>query len=933
VLVLSPSGARYHWQNEFMNWLGEENTDQKLLDFGKEGESEADDGLPHDHEDFRGEEKVAMEPLLESQVHVLTSGNDPILPSPDTKVVIVSYGLAPKLALEGKMLPGLFKCAIVDESHMLKNKNSKRTKGLMPVLSATNRCILLSGTPAFARPMELWPQVNILGSSEDQSLSTEEEFVNKYVKGRSKSRLAELHTLLIGTLMIRRMKSDILKQLPSKVREQALVNVLDDESREEFKGYLEALRKGKGAMASIARNHKATVKDEEIEQDVASTPKLSMHQVRSSGELKKQVEEEIQSLFNKKTGEINQFYATQLQMNPQVDPDLIEMAKTQQLNGLRSEIDKFYHTRLNELKKSNVPPRAKSAAASDDGEEPTTRKAALIQMYKKTGQMKIPLVADMLKLWIANPTKGKLCIFAHHISVLNEIGSRAGLSNAEDSPSKFIRIDGSTNPKQRQEQINAFQKDPTVRIALLGITAAGVAVTLTASSTVWFAELFWTPALLIQAEDRCHRIGQQARVRCLYVVAKGTLDEILWKHVEKKFRDLGEFVEGKEKMKLVVHKRYKGSLELRKSLEADKEEEFDEEDDADVDAMESAEQLESELHDDIEELEREEQDMLKADATSDDEEDAEGKPAAGAQTVAGSTETEAICLSDDEDEEAAVPVRKSLKEEGVKNDREFPELKLYKMRFPAPSCGIEIALFKGRVVVKGKSPKTHRPDSKPHIGDILISCNNEEVVPNVKLKALMQHFQDILGNEGSIEFIFGEDSEFTEYFKNRLASPNFSVDAYMDEEGGNLGAPNHFLAKLSSLRRYHLTFEGDGDLGFGVESVNSVIIVTTIHPSRLEALGPDAQPQVGDAVLAINKAGLRPGLSTDNVKKILGSLKAKGPVEITFGSADASTKATLAARLPNAHGQPLPANSSRLQPPPFLRQISSGEPEVIDLLD
>lgn len=70
--------------------------------------------------------------------------------------------------------------------------------------------------------------------------------------------------------------------------------------------------------------------------------------------------------------------------------------------------------------------------------------------------------------------------------------------------------------------------------------AAGVAVTLTASSTVWFTELFWTPAIMIQAEDRCHRIGQQARVRCLYFIARGTLDEILWKLIEKKFRDLGE---------------------------------------------------------------------------------------------------------------------------------------------------------------------------------------------------------------------------------------------------------------------------------------------------------------------------------------------------------------------------------------------------------
>ena len=116
----------------------------------------------------------------------------------------------------------------------------------------------------------------------------------------------------------------------------------------------------------------------------------------------------------------------------------------------------------------------------------------------------------------------------------------AGLSNFRDSTTKFIRIDGSTSPKSRQEQILTFQTDPTVRIALLGITAAGVAVTLTASSTVWFAELFWTPAIMVQAEDRVHRIGQQATVRCLYFIAKGTLDEVLWKLIEKKFRDLGE---------------------------------------------------------------------------------------------------------------------------------------------------------------------------------------------------------------------------------------------------------------------------------------------------------------------------------------------------------------------------------------------------------
>jgi SWI/SNF-related matrix-associated actin-dependent regulator 1 of chromatin subfamily A len=47
-------------------------------------------------------------------------------------------------------------------------------------------------------------------------------------------------------------------------------------------------------------------------------------------------------------------------------------------------------------------------------------------------------------------------------------------------------------------RIDAFQGDPNIRVALLGITAAGVAITLTAASRAVFTELFWTPAALLQ---------------------------------------------------------------------------------------------------------------------------------------------------------------------------------------------------------------------------------------------------------------------------------------------------------------------------------------------------------------------------------------------------------------------------------------------------
>jgi len=296
---------------------------------------------------------------------------------------------------------------------MLKNIKTKRTSKLVPILHATNRCILLSGTPALARPTELWPQLKILSTERDGWWDDEDEFVRKYVQRTSAIRRAELHTMLTGTVMIRRMKHDILKSLPSKVREKAIVDVLTPKARREFNNCMKILREGKGVMAKIAKRHPIL-------------PETSTKNV------------------------------TDLQ------------------NGLPEEVV----------------------------EEELDRKTILNKMYSMTAKAKIPLIAELVGKWLADPTKGKLCIFAHHITVLDEIVNLVGLSNAQGSNKRFIRIDGSTNPKERQSQIVAFQADPNIRIAVLGITAAGVAVTLTASSTVWFTELFWTPALMIQAEGK-----------------------------------------------------------------------------------------------------------------------------------------------------------------------------------------------------------------------------------------------------------------------------------------------------------------------------------------------------------------------------------------------------------------------------------------------
>lgn len=52
----------------------------------------------------------------------------------------------------------------------------------------------------------------------------------------------------------------------------------------------------------------------------------------------------------------------------------------------------------------------------------------------------------------------------------------------------WIYIDGSIRGEERQMMVDRFQNEPGVRFAVLSTTCAGIGLTLTAASTVVFAE-------------------------------------------------------------------------------------------------------------------------------------------------------------------------------------------------------------------------------------------------------------------------------------------------------------------------------------------------------------------------------------------------------------------------------------------------------------
>lgn len=164
--------------------------------------------------------------VLKNEIEIVNNKTD----FNENKIFILNYDISFKYS---KTLCKIeFDFLILDEVHYLKNKKARRSQSILGKIVGikrfnyvkSKRNIFLTGTPILNKPIEIFNIVNFLFP---YTFISEMQFAKKFCNAKHNgfgwdfsgaSNLDELNFILRCTGMIRRLKKDVLKQLPDKVR-------------------------------------------------------------------------------------------------------------------------------------------------------------------------------------------------------------------------------------------------------------------------------------------------------------------------------------------------------------------------------------------------------------------------------------------------------------------------------------------------------------------------------------------------------------------------------------------------------------------------------------------------------------------------------------------------------------------------------------------
>ena len=137
----------------------------------------------------------------------------------------------------------------------------------------------------------------------------------------------------------------------------------------------------------------------------------------------------------------------------------------------------------------------------------------------------------------------KLVVFIYHHSTYDSLMQEFGYCS--------VGLTGETPPGKRQEVVDKFQNDPKTFLFIGQIKASGVGLTLTKASATCFVEFGSTAPQHEQAEDRVHRIGQEAdSVMAYYLILENSIEQDIMSTLERRNKDMKKLMNNEDNASL-----------------------------------------------------------------------------------------------------------------------------------------------------------------------------------------------------------------------------------------------------------------------------------------------------------------------------------------------------------------------------------------------
>ena len=144
-------------------------------------------------------------------------------------------------------------------------------------------------------------------------------------------------------------------------------------------------------------------------------------------------------------------------------------------------------------------------------------------------EAKMGAVSEWLDEFLADDPTRKLVVFGENIDVVEGIAKRYG--------DAAVIIRGNVSMDDRTVAVRRFQTDPSVRVFVGNIRAAGEAITLTAASDVAFVQFPWTPKDIDQPIGRVFgRINDLHGATAHYLIAPNTIEKDIVALIDDKRR-------------------------------------------------------------------------------------------------------------------------------------------------------------------------------------------------------------------------------------------------------------------------------------------------------------------------------------------------------------------------------------------------------------